>query len=703
MSTIAVGLNNRLRTKNWNNITGICPMKARNVVTLQHNTINLMKMKHIYSTILSLFFATSIMAQGWQNNYGGVMLQGFYWDSYVDSKWTTLEAQADELSSYFDLIWIPQSGNCNNSYNNMGYMPVYYFDQNSSFGTESELRKLISTFKSKNLGVIADVVINHRNNLGVGNSWVDFPKETYKGVDYQMLPSDICGNDDGGATKTWSNSKGYKLGNNDTGEDWSGCRDLDHTSANVQKCIKVYLDYLLNDLGYSGFRYDMTKGYSASYTAKYNKESGVSFSVGEYWDGNVNTLKSWVDGTKDNGTIMSAAFDFPFRYTVRDAINGNNWTKLANSSLMSQSGYSRYAVTFVENHDTQYRSATEQQDPIKKDTLAANAFLIAMPGTPCVFLSHWKDYKQEIKNMIDIRKAAGITNTSSYSNFASNTKYYANNVKGSKGNLIVVVGSNPDGYTASSTYVQVAKGYHYRYYLSKSTGTAWADKASGTYTDAFDVTLSAVSQSSDAKVVYTLDGSTPTANSTQVASGTKIRISSSETLKVGILSGSTVSGVITREYTVKPFKAHTATVYLKDPEWSPVYFYAWDPAELTAKWPGTSITDTKTIDGVKWYYHKFDVNTAGYSFNIIFNQGSGKLQTADLGPITEDTYFEITGTYGGKLVANDVTSTMTAIDGIKADNVQYGDNAYYTIGGQRVAAPAQKGIYIHNGKKIVVK
>ena len=331
-----------------------------------------MKMKHIYSTILSLFFATSIMAQGWQNNYGGVMLQGFYWDSYVDSKWTTLEAQADELSSYFDLIWIPQSGNCNNSYNNMGYMPVYYFDQNSSFGTESELRKLISTFKSKHLGVIADVVINHRNNLGVGNSWVDFPKETYKGVDYQMLPSDICGNDDGGATKTWSNSKGYKLGNNDTGEDWSGCRDLDHTSANVQKCIKVYLDYLLNDLGYSGFRYDMTKGYSASYTAKYNKESGVSFSVGEYWDGNVNTLKSWVDGTKDNGTIMSAAFDFPFRYTVRDAINGNNWTKLANSSLMSQSGYSRYAVTFVENHDTQYRSATEQQDPIKKDTLAAN-------------------------------------------------------------------------------------------------------------------------------------------------------------------------------------------------------------------------------------------------------------------------------------------------------------------------------------------
>lgn len=173
--------------------------------------------------------------------------------------------------------------------------------------------------------------------------------------------------------------------------------------------------YLLEDLGYTGFRYDMTKGYSASFTAQYNKASGTKFSVGEYWDGNTTTLKNWVDGTKDNGTIMSAAFDFPFRYTVRDAISGSNWSKLSNKSnpsLMKTIGYSQYSVTFVENHDTQYRSATDQQDPIRKDTLAANAYLLAMPGTPCVFLPHWKAYKQEIKAMIDARKAAGITNNS---------------------------------------------------------------------------------------------------------------------------------------------------------------------------------------------------------------------------------------------------------------------------------------------------
>ena len=32
-----------------------------------------------------------------------------------------------------------------------------------------------------------------------------------------------------------------------------------------------------------------------------------------------------------------------------------------------------------------------------------------------------------------------------------------------------------------------------------------------------------------------------------------------------------------------------------------------------------------------------------------------------------------------------------------------GDGAWYTIGGQRVAQPTQKGLYIHNGKKVVIK
>lgn len=669
-------------------------------------------MKRIYTTILTIFIAVSALAQGWPANYGGVMLQGFSWDSYTDTQWTNLEKQSDELAQYFSLIWIPQSGDCNSPYNNMGYMPVYYFKQNSSFGTEAQLRSMIKTFKAKGLGTIADVVINHRNNLGVGGSWVDYPAETYKGVTYQMLPTDICANDDQGQTKTWATGKGISISsNNDTGKDWSGCRDLDHKSSNVQKCINAYLKYLLEDLGYTGFRYDMTKGYSASFTAQYNKASGTKFSVGEYLDGNTTTLKNWVDGTKDNGTIMSAAFDFPFRYTVRDAISVSNWSKLSNPSLMKTIGYSQYSVTFVENHDTQYRSATEQQDPIRKDTLAANAYLLAMPGTPCVFLPHWKAYKQEIKAMIDARKAAGITNNSRTIALRNTiATYFAGQTNGEKGNLIVVVGSKADDYVPSTQFTKVLTGYHYRYYLSNSTNTAWADKASGTYEEAFDVTLTAVSDKSGAKLVYSTDGNNPTASSKQVASGTKINISTTTTLKVGLLVNGQVTGIVTREYVIKPFVAHTATIYLKDPKWTtPVYFWCWDNDGKNytgGNWPGEAQTQTKTINGEKWYYKTVNVSKSGQAYSIIFNQGDKKPQSNDLGPITEDTYYEITGvngTTGTCIAVADVTSTMTGIADITVDKPATGNNAYYTLSGVRVAKPTQPGIYIHNGRKVVVK
>ena len=39
-------------------------------------------MKKIFSTFVALLAAANMMAQGWPDNYGGVMLQSFYWDSY---------------------------------------------------------------------------------------------------------------------------------------------------------------------------------------------------------------------------------------------------------------------------------------------------------------------------------------------------------------------------------------------------------------------------------------------------------------------------------------------------------------------------------------------------------------------------------------------------------------------------------------------
>ncbi|MCI6209401.1 MAG: alpha-amylase, partial [Prevotella sp.] len=70
-------------------------------------------MKKFFLTIVAIVMATTnSFAQGWPANYDGVMLQGFYWDSFRASQWTKLKAQADDMAPYFSLVWIPQSGNC---------------------------------------------------------------------------------------------------------------------------------------------------------------------------------------------------------------------------------------------------------------------------------------------------------------------------------------------------------------------------------------------------------------------------------------------------------------------------------------------------------------------------------------------------------------------------------------------------------------
>lgn len=670
-------------------------------------------MKKIYLTLIALLASINMFAQGWPANYSGVMLQGFSWDSYDYSQWTVLEKQADDMKGFIDLVWLPQSGKCIETTQVMGYKPYYYFNQNSSFGTEAELRSLIAKFKANGIGAIADVVVNHRNTDG----WFTFPTETYNGVTYKMQPTDICKNDDGGATAKQATKEGVSLSNNnDEGQDWDGCRDLDHKSANVQKIIKAYLKFLKEDMGYTGFRYDMVKGFSGTHVADYNDATGVEFSVGEYWDGNPSII-NWINKTNKK----SAAFDFQFRYNVRDAVgvkdnkvvSAQNWSKLkSDNNLMHDPTYRQYAITFVENHDMQYRSADEQLDPLKRDTLAANAYMLAMPGTPCVFQPHWRAYKQEIKSMIEARKLAGITNMSNYTNKMAQNACFANETTGNKAKLIVVVGNNTKTYTPSADYAQILEGYHYRYYLSKSAETAWCNIPSGEYEAGFKAKLTAVSQNSNAKLVYTTDGTAPTAKSKQVTTGSTINIDNTCTLKVGLLINGNVTGIRTYNYTIKAFEPYTITVYANADQvtnWgSAMYFYAWNTSgELTEKWPGTAVTATKTLNGKKWYYMDFKIKSKDAIVNIIFNQGKNKKQTEDLKAINSTKFYEITTTQSkGKYTCKDVTAIWapTGITGTPTISNTTTDNAWYTLSGMKLdMKPAKSGVYIHQGKKVIIK
>ena len=607
-------------------------------------------MKRLLTFVLGLLMTTGMMAQGWPENYPGVMLQGFYWDGYADAQWIKLESQADDLATTFNLVWIPQSGNCGGK--SMGYDDLYWFPgnghYNSSFGTESQLKSLISTFKEKGIGTIADVVINHRRNV---SNWVDFPQETYKGETYKLVSTDICANDDGGKTKTWATNNSYSLSaNNDTGEGWDGMRDLDHKSENVQRSVKAYLKMLLEYFGYTGFRYDMVKGYSGSYTKMYNEDAQPQFSVGECWDG-TNTIRSWIDATGKT----SAAFDFQFRYVVRNAANGQNWNLLDQqndnnwplvSDKYASGSYRRYAVTFVENHDTEYRSASAPQDPLKKDTLAANAYMLAMPGTPCVFQKHWLAYKQEIANMVAVRKAVGIHSMSVPTKKASNQNYYAVEVEGSDGKkLLCVVGKNAATYTPQGDWKKAISGYHYIYYVQG------IDPSSITYPEIKD-------------------------------QGGK------DGEYAGVPSFCTVTPGEICAFFEAPASWGTLT-----------YTWAWmnggDGKDYLGKdWPGVSAKLLGTADNGNRVFKWTSTKTTAPD-NIIFSAS---------GHQTDDLKFTNCGYYcsdGFK----EVVSKTTGIESLTSDPSTKGEGSgYYTLDGRKVQGiPTAKGIYILNGKKIVVK
>ena len=179
--------------------------------------------------------------------------------------------------------------------------------------------------------------------------------------------------------------------------------------------------------------------------------------------------------------------------------------------------------------------------------------------------------------------------------------------------------------------------------------TVTANKKSGTYYEAFDVTLTA--SKSDATIVYTLDGTEPTASSTQATGSKTINITETTTLKAGALVDGTVKNIVTYTYTIteRP-DIKGINIYVKAS--SAPYLYAWDGGnKLLGEWPGKQLTETVTVDGVTYYFQHLDASKT----NIIFNGGSNQNQTSEItGLTTGNWYYSWNGSSGYLLLKNEL-------------------------------------------------
>lgn len=571
-----------------------------------------------------------------------VMLQGFYWDSNQDgkghgnTKWTTLQAQASEIAAYFDLVWLPPSAK---SSGGVGYHPKQYNNQNSDWGSRSDLQKLIATLHEGGAKVIADIVINHIDGK---SGWCDYYEQDFGSYGKFAVDGTYICQDDEVNWDADAACKGSATGAADDGygseAKYGAARDLAHNEEHVRQMCRAYTQWMIDVMDYDGFRYDYCKGFHTSHINDYNANAGAYFSVMEYWDGNADVLWSRIAEASEN----TLTFDFGVKYdALNRGIAAGNYNGCKAPGLLGK-GKGKWAVTFVDSHDSYQRDDNEfcgygNSMKNKDKLLQANAFILSMPGVPCVFYPHWKEFKSEIGAMVLARKAVGVHSESQVSDEGDNSGYRAW-VTGTNGTLILELGNKVS--SSQSGYTKAAGGNGWAMWTKTNSAvkpTLIITPASTTYkTETLKIEMRAIGASGTSSIYYTLDGSDPKTSASKKAYTGSLTISGSVTLKAYAVAGELESDVVTCTYTYQAPQTTPLTVKFMPPTtWEKVYLYAWGGANLGA-WPGM---EWKTKDSEGWLYHVFPSDVREVS--IIFTNGAGE-QSSDI-LLDQDACYEWQG------------------------------------------------------------
>ena len=425
-----------------------------------------------------------------KDNNPDIMLQAFYWahvgntdteyTAFGDVKWSALNTEAAEIAANFDLVWLAPS---QETADFTGYLPVNYSKQgqasgntegHSPWGSAQDLRNLIDNLHQGGAKVIADIVLNHSSAShpdeysGPNYNWCtwgtfDFGQYGQFNPDYTW----ICKGDEMfyGKKDVYGNSCGYS-DNTDNEEDemkvsykggetwWAesefNCmysRDWAHKKKEVREMSRAFLTWMRDSIGYDGFRYDFMKGIHGSHLYDYNNASAPYFSVAELFDGDIDKQLGYLQ----DANYHTYVFDFPGKFTIYDAaIREYKLQNLKNNGYTLIYGpYKKYAVTFLDNHDSFHeegKSLNYHANTIDdRQAHQALAYLLSMPGVPCVFYPYWHNYKTECQAFIQARRAVGVHSESVIvqdwaGSGAEGDNYYTALIQGTNGQLFLKLG-----------------------------------------------------------------------------------------------------------------------------------------------------------------------------------------------------------------------------------------------------------------------
>lgn len=405
--------------------------------------------KILMAAAISAAVAPVVQAATEQNkSSSAILLQGFHWHSHASTSWyNTINNNAQSVADLgVTHVWFPPPSDAASA---EGYLPRQLNVLDSQYGSETQLTAAIAALKTNGVNSVADVVINHR--VGTTN-WGDFTNPTWG------TWSVTCDDE-------WLSSTGEC----DTGDGYVAARDINHVNTSVQTDITTWINQRLKGVGFSGIRYDYSKGYAPYYAGLYARVTNPDFCVGEVWtdlnynnvNGHRQLLMDYVNGTSGDCGV----FDFTTKGLLNQALSNNEYHRLSinNAPAGGIGWWAQKMVTFVDNHDTgpsESCGVGQNHWPVPCDkVMQGYAYVLTHPGIPSLYWAHVYDWGlySSIKTLVDIRKAQGITSTSNVSIAAATTGLYAAVIDNKVAMKIGPNTWNPSG----SGWVLAASGSNY--------------------------------------------------------------------------------------------------------------------------------------------------------------------------------------------------------------------------------------------------
>ena len=359
------------------------------------------------------------------------MMQYFEW--YLPNNglwWKRCAAKAVNLRDLgITRVWLPPAYK-GTSQEDVGY-GVYdlydlgEFDQKGTvrtkYGTRQEYEEAITAFHKVGIQVFADIVLNHRMG-GDGTETVsavsDSPEDRTQQIDgVQKVKvwslfnfpgrngkySDFTWNHTHFTGTDWDeNSQAMDRIFRFTGKRWARNVDpekgnfdylmgmnVDLSNPTVKRETEKWLTWYINETHIDGLRLDAVKHISFPFYGKLlpyiRSETGMEMpAVGEYWSSDLDRLLHYLDMVSNEMSL----FDVALHYNFFDASQGRRSLKsiFENTLVQQRPGN---AVTFVDNHDTQYGQSLQSfvEDWFKP--LAYTLILLRQEGLPCVFYSDY--------------------------------------------------------------------------------------------------------------------------------------------------------------------------------------------------------------------------------------------------------------------------------------------------------------------------